>query len=831
MKKLILFLLLFSFSIESQEITVIELFKDEDLEKFQEENTQYKQEQETNKSEQIKQNIKSLLPPCESNKTKKACYGKKNIPRERFYSEYGEYRGEFKKGLRHGLGVFDYCVGDICFTYVGEWKKDKRTGDGVLTYPDDSRSYYKGEFKNGFFHGYGIWETYNKETGQLNGRYEGNFKKSEYWGDGILTYGNRWETLPKKYQNQSWTYIMDGITYSGKFKWGLKHGKGTVIRSDGTGYIGNFKKGNLTKKISELNNIEIPQNQKIVAEIDRKYQEQIKEKKIADEKRKVEQQKILEEKAKEEEKNIAEQKIILEEENLLKFSKIIIEKFNLNERAETLFENIEFVEISNDLVKDYYINYFINEKFTKQIKSQNDELIDSFSKNHIFFYSTKKALNRRMVESRNFHSSSFLVGVQTIENPDYAKLLIEIDVHSRKVDRAYYALENAKDRKQKYEEEQSGKSCGKDAWANVLCGVIEGMTANDMVEGPQKEYDRLQNELEAMNNRLSSMPLTIDKEIFEKYQYNTSNVKSAKNSEIILHHVNLITKKIQSVKIQHEEINNFTMAYNLHSEDKNLDSIIAKYESENDVTNWERSNLEIPFNELIQNININQIITSNYNSSNQITSDIVEVIPKQNEIESVSQSSEVVKTEYDNRFTSVVIVKNPSDGSFGTGFYITPNLIITNYHVIEGSPNPGIQLFQQGYDVMGRVIATDLRLDLALIEIAYKGTPLEIASDLSLKMGEEVDAIGHPFGNYFTLTRGIISAVRESESTFMVGGKPVIYIQTDTAVNSGNSGGPLFLNNVVVGVNTQVIRKDLAEGLNFAVHFKELNEFIKLNKK
>tara|TARA_B100000579_G_scaffold294733_1_gene244964 strand:- start:126 stop:1382 length:1257 start_codon:yes stop_codon:yes gene_type:complete len=418
-----------------------------------------------------------------------------------------------------------------------------------------------------------------------------------------------------------------------------------------------------------------------------------------------------------------------------------------------------------------------------------------------------------------------------MENPDYAKLFMEIEITNREVSRASTSLELAKSRAEAYLNEVRGKSCG-GGWADFFCGVAESHKAEQMVEGPQKEYNRLKNKLTSLNSRLSSMPLTIDKEIFDKYQYNTSKVKSAKNSEIILHHVDLTTNIIQSVKIQHEEINNFTMAYNLHGEDKNYDSIVAKYESENDVTSWERSNLEIQFDELIQNLNTNRITTSNYNSPKQIIASIIDETPKQqNELTTVNQSSEVVKTEYDDRFASVVIVKNPSNGGFGTGFYITPNLIITNYHVIEGSPNPGIQLFKQGYDVMGRVIATDLRLDLALIEIAYKGTPLEIASNLSLKMGEEVEAIGHPFGNYFTLTRGIISAVRESESTFMVGGKPVIYIQTDTAVNSGNSGGPLFLNNVVVGVNTQVVRKDLAEGLNFAVHFKELNEFIKLNKK
>ena len=54
----------------------------------------------------------------------------------------------------------------------------------------------------------------------------------------------------------------------------------------------------------------------------------------------------------------------------------------------------------------------------------------------------------------------------------------------------------------------------------------------------------------------------------------------------------------------------------------------------------------------------------------------------------------------------------------------------------------------------------------------------------------------------------------------------VLFIQTDAAINPGNSGGPLFYKNKVVGVNTQGLHKDVSEGMNFAVHFSEVNQFL-----
>ena len=92
-------------------------------------------------------------------------------------------------------------------------------------------------------------------------------------------------------------------------------------------------------------------------------------------------------------------------------------------------------------------------------------------------------------------------------------------------------------------------------------------------------------------------------------------------------------------------------------------------------------------------------------------------------------------------------------------------------------------------------------------------------------IGEDVLAVGHPKGFEFTVTKGIISSIRnERFSEYDI--EPVKYIQTDTPINTGNSGGPLFYKNKLIGMNTMGVDKNISEGLNFALHLDEIISFL-----
>jgi serine protease Do len=173
----------------------------------------------------------------------------------------------------------------------------------------------------------------------------------------------------------------------------------------------------------------------------------------------------------------------------------------------------------------------------------------------------------------------------------------------------------------------------------------------------------------------------------------------------------------------------------------------------------------------------------------------------------------------------VVVVRPPLAG-IGTGLFVAPNLILTNYHVVEGLNHVPIEL-SNGSVGTGRVVDLDINRDLALIKTDVSGAPLELYAGHTLPLGESVVAIGHPSGLTFTVTKGIISAVREQRSRMSRGfGSEYLFVQTDTAISPGNSGGPLLLAGKVIGINTEKLVDVDVEGVGFALHYAEISRFL-----
>ncbi len=176
----------------------------------------------------------------------------------------------------------------------------------------------------------------------------------------------------------------------------------------------------------------------------------------------------------------------------------------------------------------------------------------------------------------------------------------------------------------------------------------------------------------------------------------------------------------------------------------------------------------------------------------------------------------------DDRFESVVILKTPR--GIGTGFYVTPDLILTAFHVVDQAGLVEIT-FYDGSKSTGRVINHDVRLDLALIKAQTVGRPVRIYSG-AIRLGETAEAIGHPKGYDFTITRGVVSAVRKQVSQTLKSGPVVEFIQTDTPISPGNSGGPLFIRDAVIGVNDWARVDKASQSLNFSVSYNEIKTYL-----
>jgi serine protease Do len=154
----------------------------------------------------------------------------------------------------------------------------------------------------------------------------------------------------------------------------------------------------------------------------------------------------------------------------------------------------------------------------------------------------------------------------------------------------------------------------------------------------------------------------------------------------------------------------------------------------------------------------------------------------------------------------------------GSGFIVTSDgFILTNAHVVQDAAEVTVRMTDRR-EYTAKVIGADRRTDVAVIKIDVKGLPtVKIGDANALRPGEWVVAIGSPFGFENSVTAGIVSAKGRS----MPGEEqsPVPFIQTDVAVNPGNSGGPLFnLNGEVIGINSQIYSQSGGYmGLSFAI--------------
>jgi S1-C subfamily serine protease len=162
----------------------------------------------------------------------------------------------------------------------------------------------------------------------------------------------------------------------------------------------------------------------------------------------------------------------------------------------------------------------------------------------------------------------------------------------------------------------------------------------------------------------------------------------------------------------------------------------------------------------------------------------------------------------------------PVEGA-GSGFVIDPRgYILTNYHVVEGAQSIEVVLGDQSR-YPAKYIGADQRNDVALVKIDPKGkqlVSLKLGDSGALQVGQKVLAIGNPFGFQSTLTTGVVSAlgrtVQTSQTTFIEEA-----IQTDAAINRGNSGGPLIdSHGEVIGINSAIYTPTgTTAGIGFAI--------------
>lgn len=179
----------------------------------------------------------------------------------------------------------------------------------------------------------------------------------------------------------------------------------------------------------------------------------------------------------------------------------------------------------------------------------------------------------------------------------------------------------------------------------------------------------------------------------------------------------------------------------------------------------------------------------------------------------IAQKAQVLQEFFGGRISQAVPTV---EYSYGTGFFVSADgYILTNHHVVEGADKISITL-KDRTELDATLVGSDESSDVAVLKVAGKKFPaLTVAKGDNLKVGEPVLAIGSPFGFDYSASAGIVSA----KSRNMSREASVPFIQTDVALNQGNSGGPLFnKKGEVVGVNSRIFSGTGGHmGLSFSI--------------
>ena len=396
----------------------------------------------------------------------------------------------------------------------------------------------------------------------------------------------------------------------------------------------------------------------------------------------------------------------------------------------------------------------------------------------------------RDVLSRKSVSSMYQSGTRQEPNPGYARAMIEMN----------HALNE-------YNKFLLQDPCSNaDMYTAFACGMQQSSVKHRYLDA---------------KNRALSTPQTISRPIFSPYEFQKNQLKVEKSGLIEVYLFDESSKLVGTGNVELNESRSFTQVYDLNRRDRNLSRHKQQSASEAVIAIFQKRAMTTTLDKVFREVVLNRSDVEQQVAVNTVLARLTE---RATEGIGRKESTPPNPTLEDGRFLSVVVVQHPN-GRIGSGFYVDNETVLTNYHVVEGSEFHEIGLFN-GSETVGKVSASNISLDLALIKVQQRGVPVTLYSGDRLPIGATVDAIGHPQGLEYSLTRGTISGIRRMASLYDPGGKPVRFIQSDVAINPGNSGGPLFIGDEVVGVNDWKLADTDLEGLSFSIHISEVKKFL-----
>lgn len=353
-------------------------------------------------------------------------------------------------------------------------------------------------------------------------------------------------------------------------------------------------------------------------------------------------------------------------------------------------------------------------------------------------------------------------------------------------------------------------------------GNSYSVAADDPIAGQSFSQNRGNNHNKA--NTYVNADQSLGPPLIFDYSFDIANIQARRLMTVNAYYVDRIARTYVKSTFDISEQHRFEVAYHISRYDPKRRQHAKKYKKEKDVDEFERADLEVKLSSLLKDYAAKRGEAQTYNNPTELRQALL--ADRNIILDAANANTFDARPLNDPRFDSVVAIYTGKQ-SLGSGFYVTPDVVMTNWHVVKEHSFVEMKTYD-GRETFGTILGKDARLDIALVRVQNRGRPVAFHTGQKINLGQSVEAIGHPHGFEFTITRGVISALRKHFSINMPkgAGDKVLYIQTDAPINPGNSGGPLFLGEKVVGMNTWGYNHSIADGLAFSVHYSEMMNFM-----
>nr|CRH06703.1 Exported protein of unknown function [Candidatus Magnetococcus massalia] len=389
----------------------------------------------------------------------------------------------------------------------------------------------------------------------------------------------------------------------------------------------------------------------------------------------------------------------------------------------------------------------------------------------------------RDTQEQKMVGSKRIVAYKEVRNPEYKRIKRDVEILER--DASFKRMDTST--------------------AYLAGGLVGALIAHSKAKTADESYV-------SARTRLDEVEEYIQAPVYGAYQYGSLELKMAKVVTTQLHLFDLRSNRYFSDTVDLVEKRPFKLAYDVDRHDIDRARIERDFDSEKEAKAYEKRAVELKLSEIINHYVESQSEAKPLPSLLQLK----QQLQQQRNATIAAHAQEKMEGDYSHERRMRHVVKLQSGGSHGSGFYIDSDLILTNEHVVAGREYMQV-IRPDGREGFGSVLAVDPRRDLAIIKVDLRGDPVRFYDNSRIPIGAQVQVLGSPADYAFSVTSGVVSAVRKVKihDQAIQGLKAVTYVQIDAATTGGNSGGPVFLGDQVVGIVDWGDNRPGAENLNF----------------